>query len=506
MTDSTTGSVTSSQVGSLRATTSAASTSTTPTSRTTTTTETRTISATTTTLATSRERCPPLPPEPPLDAGGGQRSSGGESTTWYLVDNSELHARSRGLGYRASRDAEDRCEGHLARWGSDVAGSSVEQGWVQVGGQYLPTELNGHRVLAPKVGMGLQLQHLAEDRLSQESLEKLRAAVQQEIADAVGVPSDRARVELLLQPAAETRWREEERRAQEDEKETEVSARATIAAPGNLSRSEFLAQALVKSPCERLRRRLPDVAFNASVALRSSAGVIVSSCRLGPSEGGTASSTTTIPSSSSATSSTTPGASSSSPITTTSLSQANEPSEVQDNASLVREIGRDLLRVFRSDVAAFTVLDEDVDGFVSAKELSDGIGKHLNLSRSGAEYFAALDTDQDARLAFAELQATIFAAVSTATATSTSTVFVDLVAEIGGGLARAFPNSVEAFAALDADESGFVEQEEFLAGLREHLSLARPGEAYFGALDADQDKKLDFAELERSMLLGPEVE
>lgn len=66
----------------------------------------------------------------------------------FFLDNTVLHARSPGLGYRFMPQIQAKSpENAHAPWGSTVQGVSVNEDWVQVGEQYLPTKLNGHQVL-----------------------------------------------------------------------------------------------------------------------------------------------------------------------------------------------------------------------------------------------------------------------------------------------------------------------------------------------------------------------
>ena len=69
----------------------------------------------------------------------------------FLVDNSELKAKSKGLAYRNSKDPLDRdvnsernvVEKNFEAWGSIVHGLDSGDGWIQVGHRYLPAMLNG---------------------------------------------------------------------------------------------------------------------------------------------------------------------------------------------------------------------------------------------------------------------------------------------------------------------------------------------------------------------------
>ena len=66
----------------------------------------------------------------------------------FVVDNTLLQARSPGLGYRVlpQLDAKAPEKAH-APWGSTVQGALINQDWVQVDQQFLPTKLNNVQVL-----------------------------------------------------------------------------------------------------------------------------------------------------------------------------------------------------------------------------------------------------------------------------------------------------------------------------------------------------------------------
>jgi len=94
---------------------------------------------------------------------------------WFLVDNSQLQANSHGVGYRASKMLEDIVPSKSAVWGERIPGHDEGDGWIKVGDYFLPTEINGHRVLLPQ-SQGVEdaskkirnvyrymLQHLSKD-------------------------------------------------------------------------------------------------------------------------------------------------------------------------------------------------------------------------------------------------------------------------------------------------------------------------------------------------------
>jgi hypothetical protein len=69
-------------------------------------------------------------------------------TQAYLVDNSVLNANSRGLGYRLSKNIEDRApQGIHEYWNTVVNGIQESDGWVRVGDRFLPMQLGGVTVL-----------------------------------------------------------------------------------------------------------------------------------------------------------------------------------------------------------------------------------------------------------------------------------------------------------------------------------------------------------------------
>jgi len=71
------------------------------------------------------------------------------TTASFVVDNSQLLASADGLTYRLSKDDDDLDEKNIAPWGSIVIGVDEGDGWLRVGGRYLPIEINGAPVLRP---------------------------------------------------------------------------------------------------------------------------------------------------------------------------------------------------------------------------------------------------------------------------------------------------------------------------------------------------------------------
>jgi len=65
----------------------------------------------------------------------------------YLLDNSTLQATTKGLGYRLSKQLNDKDGDEHAEWGTVVTGTDQGQGWLKVGPRYLPFSLGGKSVL-----------------------------------------------------------------------------------------------------------------------------------------------------------------------------------------------------------------------------------------------------------------------------------------------------------------------------------------------------------------------
>lgn len=69
------------------------------------------------------------------------------SASVFLVDNTMLKSQASSVGYRKTRDLDNRADGELAKFGSLVVGIA-EDGWVQVeDGRYLPMFLEGKPIL-----------------------------------------------------------------------------------------------------------------------------------------------------------------------------------------------------------------------------------------------------------------------------------------------------------------------------------------------------------------------
>ncbi|CAK0856594.1 unnamed protein product [Prorocentrum cordatum] len=65
----------------------------------------------------------------------------------YLVDNRALRASTQGLGYRKSKDLDDKDGEKLAEWFTTVEGVEESGGWIRVGDRFLPLQLNGVTVM-----------------------------------------------------------------------------------------------------------------------------------------------------------------------------------------------------------------------------------------------------------------------------------------------------------------------------------------------------------------------
>jgi len=70
-----------------------------------------------------------------------------EGVEEYLLDNSVLNSQANFLSYRFSKRMEDKDEDLLAAYGSTVRGLDEGDGWLRVGGRYLPMEVRGVPVL-----------------------------------------------------------------------------------------------------------------------------------------------------------------------------------------------------------------------------------------------------------------------------------------------------------------------------------------------------------------------
>mmetsp|Transcript_22272 Transcript_22272/g.61726 ORF Transcript_22272/g.61726 Transcript_22272/m.61726 type:complete len:694 (-) Transcript_22272:88-2169(-) len=76
-----------------------------------------------------------------------ERPGSDEATSNYVTDNSRLQHVSKGIAYCFSKDSTDTDPGSIAFWGSVVQGVEEGDGWLRVGGCYLPMTLDGKQVI-----------------------------------------------------------------------------------------------------------------------------------------------------------------------------------------------------------------------------------------------------------------------------------------------------------------------------------------------------------------------
>jgi Ca2+-binding EF-hand superfamily protein len=89
--------------------------------------------------------------------GSDERCTSDENITRYLLDNSQLMNESPGLAYRRSANFEDRAgPAAVAPWYTEVSGVDCGNGFVDVGGLFLPMEVGGCTVLK-ETGKGFAL-------------------------------------------------------------------------------------------------------------------------------------------------------------------------------------------------------------------------------------------------------------------------------------------------------------------------------------------------------------
>jgi len=69
----------------------------------------------------------------------------------FYVDNREYKADSQGIGYRRSKDLDDKEPTRTALWDSVIVGKDCRDGWIRVGSLYLPEKLGGVRVVTTEV-------------------------------------------------------------------------------------------------------------------------------------------------------------------------------------------------------------------------------------------------------------------------------------------------------------------------------------------------------------------
>jgi len=99
-------------------------------------------------VASEQTLSPARPPAArPASVAAAIAAAAEEAPREFLVDNSELQASTKGLGYRLSKHLHDKDGAELAEWGTLVLGIDQGDGWVKVGRRYLPTKLNGKNVI-----------------------------------------------------------------------------------------------------------------------------------------------------------------------------------------------------------------------------------------------------------------------------------------------------------------------------------------------------------------------
>lgn len=113
---------------------------------------------------------------PLLDTSDGFRWVLPVVTKTFLVDNTWLQASCGGLGYRFSRDLNDKDvrPGELggAPWNSVVRGEDQGDGWLKVAdGRYLPMRVNGYPVLKASDSLGSK--SIDETAAAEEELDRL---------------------------------------------------------------------------------------------------------------------------------------------------------------------------------------------------------------------------------------------------------------------------------------------------------------------------------------------
>jgi len=113
---------------------------------------------------------------PLLDTSDGFRWVLPVVTKTFVVDNTWLQASCGGLGYRFSRDLNDKDvrPGELggAPWNSVVRGEDQGDGWLKVAdGRYLPMRVNGYPVL--KASDSLDSKSIDETAAAEEELDRL---------------------------------------------------------------------------------------------------------------------------------------------------------------------------------------------------------------------------------------------------------------------------------------------------------------------------------------------
>mmetsp|Transcript_107777 Transcript_107777/g.286919 ORF Transcript_107777/g.286919 Transcript_107777/m.286919 type:complete len:651 (-) Transcript_107777:132-2084(-) len=115
----------------------------------------------------------------------------------FLVDNSILNAKTRGLSFRFSKNSQDKDERAVALWGSEVVGVDQRDGWLKVGDCFLPMMLKDVptlRSMAPD-GAAQLSQHVAAKTFNEAQL-KQAVAEAAEVTEAVTAKLKRSEAEM----------------------------------------------------------------------------------------------------------------------------------------------------------------------------------------------------------------------------------------------------------------------------------------------------------------------
>jgi len=119
-----------------------------------------------------------------------------EETQAFLVDNSELKATPKGVGYRRSKDILDKEPGRTALWGTVIYGVASD-GWVSVDDIFLPRQVRGATVLKL-----LEPQEARDIVRSQELARKQEALALRNFERSNGMPEGTATVDQVMSTSA----------------------------------------------------------------------------------------------------------------------------------------------------------------------------------------------------------------------------------------------------------------------------------------------------------------
>jgi len=145
------------------------------------------------TFTCPRPKWAPKPAKPPASTGALKE---------YYVDNRKLSFRTPGLGFRRSKDLNDKDPSNLANWGSLVRGVNEGDGWLKVmksgAVRYLPFQTDGITVLtavSPSARLGpaapflkAQKAAAAKQAILKGSVARGPWPVKQALAAAIGAP------------------------------------------------------------------------------------------------------------------------------------------------------------------------------------------------------------------------------------------------------------------------------------------------------------------------------